>query len=153
MKFIEKYKGYAPITVRMGVAIVFLWFGINQLINPESFLGYVPQWFYQHSAEIVHNHPFQLLHNLPLGPHLLVMGNGVFETLFGSLLLLGVFTRLTSFLLSMHLLFIVIGLGYNDVAVRDFGLMLATFSVFLNGPDKASLDRQIDLKRLKLSNG
>jgi uncharacterized membrane protein YphA (DoxX/SURF4 family) len=135
MKFIEKYKGYAPITVRMGVAIVFLWFGINQIINPELFFSYVPQIFYQ------------------FGPSTLVLTNGVFETLFGSLLLLGVFTRLTSFLLSMHLLFIVIGLGYNDVAVRDFGLMLATFSVFLNGPDKASLDRQIDLKRLKLSNG
>ncbi len=137
---IDKYKRYAPLVLRLGLSLVFLWFGLSQLINPESFLGYVPQWLYSHAPEMIHEHPLQLMHNLQLTPHIIIMGNGIFETVFGILLLLGLFTRISSLLLGLHLMGIMFGLGYNDIAVRDFGLMLATFSIFLQGPDEWCLD-------------
>lgn len=138
----KNQKEYAPVLVRLALALVFLWFGLNQLLDPGSFFGYIPQWIYPHSASMVHEHSLQGIHALPLTPHIIVMGNGVFETVFGVLLLLGLFTRVSSLLLSAHLLLIAFSFGYNDLFVRDFGLALATLSVFFNGPDKWCLDRR-----------
>lgn len=84
--------------------------------------------------------------NLPV--HIVVMGNGVFETMFGIMLLLGAFTRISSLLLSIHLFFIAISLGYNDLAIRDMGLTVATVAVFLNGPDRLCLDNREPMRRL-----
>lgn len=120
----DRYRRYAPLLLRIGLSLVFLWFGVNQLINPEAFLGYVPQWAY----------------NFPVSPPALIMGNAIFEIVFGTLLIFGMFTRVSSLLLGLHLIGIMVGLGYNDIAVRDFGLMLAAFSVVLYGPDEWSLD-------------
>lgn len=69
-----------------------------------------------------------------------VLFNGTFELLFGTLLIMGFYTRAVALVLSLNLLLIVINLGYNDIAVRDFGLTLVTFSIFLGGADKWCLD-------------
>lgn len=143
----DRYRRYAPLVLRLGLGLVFLWFGVGQLINPESFLGYVPQWLHPHGPEMVHEHPAQWMHSLQVTPHIIIMGNGIFETVFGTLLLLGLFTRISSLLLGIHLVGIMLGLGYNDIAVRDFGLMLATFSVSLQGPDKWCLDAKLKRSR------
>ena len=121
---INKYKIYAPTVVRIGVSLVMLWFGLNQLFDSSSWIGYLPE--------------FAL--NLPLEATTVVMFNGIFETIFGLALLLGLFTRFVAFILTLHLLGIISTLGYNEIAVRDFGLMLAMFSVFLHGPDKYCLE-------------
>ncbi|MBI4919035.1 DoxX family membrane protein, partial [archaeon] len=73
----------------------------------------------------------------------LIMFNGLFELIFGTMLILGFFTRVTAFILAGHLFSIMLSLGYNDVAVRDFGLSLATFSILLRGSDKWCLDQKI----------
>jgi uncharacterized membrane protein YphA (DoxX/SURF4 family) len=139
----DKYKECAPSVLRIGIALVVLWFGINQLINPQSFLGYVPQWFSSHSAQLVHEHPLQLLHSLPLTPHILIMGNGILEVIFGIFLLLGLFTRISSLIVSLHLFIIALGLGYNDIMIRDLGLAIAAFSIFLYGNDAWCLNDKI----------
>jgi len=126
--------------------MVFLWFGISQLVNPESFMGYMPQWIFPHEPAMQHSHSMQFMHNIPHpGAHFTIMANGVFETLFGLLLLLGLFTRLSALLLSLHLFGIMLSLGYNDIAVRDFGLALAALSVALNGKDKYCMDNKFNL--------
>ena len=56
------------------------------------------------------------------------------------MLLVGYYTRVSSLLLTIHLLGISISLGYNDIAIRDLVLTIATFVVFLNGKDKWCLD-------------
>ncbi|HLD06443.1 MAG TPA: DoxX family membrane protein [Candidatus Nanoarchaeia archaeon] len=112
---------YAPIVTRIGLSAVFLWFGISQLADPGYFLGYVPD-------------------ALAAQGETLLLANGIFETVFGSLLLLGLFTRIAALLLGLHLLGIAGGLGYNDIAVRDIGLTLAAFSVALFGADRWTLD-------------
>lgn len=139
----HRYKEYAPIVLRIGISLVFLWFGLTQLINPESFFGYIPDWVTPHDTMMIHEHPFQSAHNLPLTPHIIIMGNGILETIFSLLLILGLLTRIASLILAIHLFTIMLGLGYNDIAVRDFGLIIAAIVVFLNGPDKLSLDTKL----------
>jgi len=114
---------YSGILTRIAISIVFLWFGINQVINPDYFMGYLPS--------------FILLSNYA---KTFIYLNGIFEIIFGILLTIGLFTRTAALLLTIHLFGIIIGLGYNDIAVRDFGLMLVTFAIFLGGKDKWCLD-------------
>jgi len=142
--FIGQNKKYSTDIVRIALSIVFLWFGINQLISPESFLGYVPQWLYPHGSQMTHEHPLQLMHNIPdLSLHAIIMANGAFETIFGTLLLIGFFTRIAAFLLALHLFGISFSLSYNDVAVRDLGLALATISLIFSGAGEISLDKKL----------
>ena len=133
MVSINKYKDYAPYMVRIGISIVLLWFGLNQIFDTESWLGWLPQCTYSLSIE----------------PTAIIILNGIFETIFVSLLLLGLITRFAAVVMTVHLLIITFSIGYNDVAVRDFGLSLATFSIFLYGPDRLSLDKKIKISRFK----
>ena len=114
---------YAPSVTRIAISLVFLWFGINQLFLPENFLGYLPKFL------------------LELGfAKTVVMFNGIGEIILAGCLLAGFLIRPVSLLLSIHLLSIIISLGYGDIAVRDFGLMIVTFAVFLGGADLWSID-------------
>ncbi len=81
-------------------------------------MGYLPDFFLQ----------------TPYAQHLIFL-NGSFEIVFGALLLIGLYTRLVSFFLGVHLIGIGIGLGYTDIAIRDIGLMFAAFSITLGGAD------------------
>ena len=122
----QRLKRYSQPLLRVGLSLVFLWFGINQLVDPVSFLGFLPDW-------------------LPsfITPNTAVLLNGFFEVITSLLLITGLFTRITSFLLALHMIGIITSLGYTPVAVRDFGIMLATFSVSLHGPDKYTLDHKL----------
>lgn len=122
---LEKLKRYAPAVLRIGLALVFLWFGFNQIFDGQSWLGYLPSFAY----------------SLPVKPITFIFLNGLFEVLFGSMLIVGIYTRLSSGLLSLHLLGIILSLGYNEIAVRDVGLFFAGLSVFLNGDDDLCLDK------------
>ncbi len=127
--FLARSRNYSPAVLRMGLSLVFLWFGISQLARPESFLGYVPQWLSSYSD-------------------MLLFGNGLFDLLIGALLLLGVFTRIAALIGGLHLLSIsLFSVGYNEVGVRDAGLAVAAFSVFLNGEDSFCLGRMLRRKR------
>ena len=118
-------KDYAPILVRLAISFVVLWFGINQLVQPEDFMGYLPEFLLQ--SEYAKT---------------AVILNGLFETLFGVALAIGFLVRPVALILSIHLFSIVLTLGYNDIAIRDFGLALVTFSIFIGGADKWCLDYQ-----------
>ena len=107
----------AQILIRISIGLLFLWFGLNQIFDPNSFMGYLPNFALSFASQTI-------------------LINGIFETILGLLLLLGIFTRIVSLILSLHLLFITFSLGYNDIAVRDFILTLVTFSIFLQGHDK-----------------
>lgn len=118
-------KDYAMALVRIAMSLVFLWFGLNQLFQPEEFMGYLPGF----------------LLTLDFAKNLVVM-NGIFEVVLGSLLLVGLYTRIAALILSLHLFAIAVNLGYNDIAVRDLGLSLTTLAVFLGGNEKWSLDKR-----------
>lgn len=121
---IDKYKDFGPAILRVGIAAVYLYFGISQLINPDLFVFWLPDW----------------TNSLPLSQTMFIYANGVFEVIFGALLALGLFTRISSLLLGLHLAAITFSIGFTQIGVRDFGLTLATFAIFFQGKDKYSLD-------------
>jgi len=139
--FLEENKKYSITIIRLGISLVLLWFGIHQLINPESFLGYVPDFLYQHSSEMMHEHSLQMMHNIEKpSVHFLVMGNGVIETIVGLLLLLGFYTRIIALITFFHLFSIALSLGYNDLMIRDLGLSVMVLSLVFSGAGPLSVD-------------
>ncbi len=118
-------KKYAPTVLRIGLSLVFLWFGTQQLLHTASWLKMIPQSIVDISGFTAPT---------------LVHFNGAFEIVFGICLLLGFFTRITALLLSLHLLNITFVVGYGATGVRDFGLSFAMISLFLYGADSVSLD-------------
>ncbi len=122
-------KQYASTILRIGLAGVFLWFGINQIIDPSAWFGYIPQSIVSLTGMTVAT---------------LVHYNALFEILAGTMLLLGLFTRVVAFILFLHILDISLVVGLNDsIGIRDLGLSVATFVIFLNGMDTWTLDRYI----------
>ena len=124
------YKEYAPIVLRISLSLVFLWFGFTSVFNYETLVGYLPEFAY----------------SLEISLQSIMLLNGIFEIVLGILLIIGLFTRVVAFILFLHTLGIMFSLGYNAVAVRDFGLALATFSVFLHGADKWCFDKKLKNK-------
>lgn len=122
---------YAPLVLRLAMSFVVLWFGFTQLVAPQTFMGYMPSWMPMMSS---------MMHVQPVS---FITFNAVFEIIFGFLLLLGFFTRITAFLLFLHIFFIGINLGYNDIAIRDIGLSFALLAVCLQGPDEWCLDNRL----------
>ena len=122
---LSKAKTFAPAILRYGLGLVYLWFGISQLVNPGNFIGYLPGFLFNSGYA---------------GTFVII--NGVFEIIAGTLLILGIFTRIVAALLALHLIAITFDLGYGEVAVRDFGLAVATIVVFLWGVDSWCMERK-----------
>lgn len=122
IKDLEKYS--KPI-LRVSISLIFLYFGYQQLISPLAWSGYVPNFVL----------------SFGVSASSLVIFNGLIELIFGVLLFLGLFTRLSSLILAINLFLIMFSLGFNEVSVRDFGLALATLVIFLNGLDEYCLDK------------
>ncbi|MEK7614248.1 MAG: DoxX family membrane protein [Patescibacteria group bacterium] len=120
----EKLKQLAPIVVRIGVALVFVWFGLEQLTNVSDWTGWLPNY----------------ARSLPISPETLVYVNGVFETALGLLLLTGLYTRLAASLFALHMAHIITVVGYGEIGVRDFAIFMATLSTAFHGADGFSLD-------------
>ncbi|MEI6659962.1 MAG: DoxX family protein [bacterium] len=118
-------KACAPAVLRYSMAMVILWFSIQQFMNANAWTAYVPD------SVVSMSH---------LNAITLVYFNALFELVFGIMLILGYRTRLSAILLSLHLLDIMYVVGYGEIGVRDFGLAMATFVVFMNGYDNLCLD-------------
>ncbi|KKW20004.1 MAG: hypothetical protein UY63_C0003G0017 [Parcubacteria group bacterium GW2011_GWA2_51_10] len=116
---------YGPTVLRLGLAILFLWFGFSQITNTVDWIAWVPPW----AAAL-----------FGLSEHTIVLVNGWFETVGGSLLLLGLWTRIAASVLSLHLFSIAWAVGYNDIGVRDFALAVSTLALALFGPDRCTVD-------------
>ncbi len=117
----------APLAViRTGLALVFLWFAVQQFLYTQMWISYIPDWVINLSK---------------LDSTTLVHINGAFEFVFGMALLFGVCTRVSALLLGLHMAEIAYTVGYNAVGVRDFGLTIATIGIFLYGADQFCIDR------------
>jgi uncharacterized membrane protein YphA (DoxX/SURF4 family) len=123
---LEKTQRFAPNILRIGIALVFLWFGSQQIINANMWTNLIPAWITSASG---------------INAIALVHLNGAFEIVFGLCLFLGYFTRVSAFLLALHMLDITFIVGYTSIGIRDFGLSIATISIFLHGIDSWCLDR------------
>ncbi len=121
----NRLSSFAPVLLRIGMSLVFFWFSYAQLTNGQMWTSYVPDY----AVSLSH-----------MSASTLVFANGIFELVFGALLLLGLFTRIAALLLALHMVEIVYSVGYSPIGVRDFGLCIAAFSIFLYGSDKWCLD-------------
>ena len=110
--------------LRWSLALVFLYFGFSQAVSPSSWASLVPE-FLTKSVFSANN---------------LVVMNSILEITLGIFLMLGLYTKFSSFVLSIHLLFIAISMGFSPIGVRDFGLTIATLSIFLSDLDRYTLD-------------
>lgn len=111
--------------IRIGLAGVLFWFGVQEILAPEDWVGYVPDWVI--SVGMV-------------SPAVIVLLNGSLEVLCGLLILLGVFTRFAALLMGLHLALIAFSLGNNATAVRDWGLAFALIGLAFTGGGALSLE-------------
>jgi len=112
---------YAPIVLRVGLGIVFILIAADQFMNPVSWSSYFPAFMGSNA----------------------VYFNATFDIILGLWLVIGLFSRVSGTLAALHLLGVIVVLGYNSVTVRDFGLFCAALSVALHGADAWCIGKQI----------
>jgi len=109
---------YSNLVLRLSLAIVFFWFGIDKFFHPDYWVNaWVPQsvvlfaqYFKLRAVDVVY----------------IV---GVFEILVATSLVTNIFVALFSFLAVVFLAGIMVFLGFSEVLVRDIGLMGAFLSL------------------------
>ncbi len=114
-------KDYSTLILRIGLGIVFLWFGVTSILQPEIWSSLVPSL-------------------IPISGNTVIIIMAIFQVLMAILLIIGLFTRLASLLLAISMIPIIMSLGYNDIAVRDLGIFTALLSLSLSENKKLSLD-------------
>ena len=124
---LKNLEHYAPSVLRYGMTLVILWFGCQQFLHTDVWTAYVPD------SAVAISH---------LSVNTLVYINATFELIVGFCLLFGWQTRIVALLLALHLLDITYVVGYGEIGVRDFGLAIATFVVFMNGSDLLCIDKK-----------
>ena len=120
-------KKYAKPFLRISISLLYLYFAIQQLLFTSNWTAFVPQFVL---ATGISANTFVLL-------------NAGLELLLGIMLILGLYTRISSVILSLHLIGIAISIGFNPLGIRDLTIALATFAIFLNGPDELCLDKRM----------
>ncbi len=101
----------------VGVAIVFLYFGIDKFMNPFVWLGWLPAWMDSFAG---------------LGKHqwLKIIGGIEIAVGLGVLMPFDFIQKLAAFIATIHLAAILTQTGLNDIAVRDIGLMFMTLALW-----------------------
>jgi uncharacterized membrane protein YphA (DoxX/SURF4 family) len=104
--------------LRLGLAIVFLYFGISQILDQSRWIYLVPdRFFIFYINEVLKSK--------------LVFINGIFDLIIALSLISGIFIRIFSILGFIHLISITIfSLGFEPSGIRDLGLAFAMLSLF-----------------------
>ena len=117
----KKFAIYYPLVMRGFLGFVLLWFGVNEILDPRYWSGYVPP----------------LARSLfPFEVNLFVQMHGVVLALLGLLLFFNLYIRYTGFLTLGVLLSIISGLiminGFDEIVVRDIGLFGLALALWLH---------------------
>jgi len=111
------------LVLRLGLGGVFLWFGTDKFIHTSIWQNYIPSWF-----------PMLI----PVSIFIILLG--IVETVIALLLLAGFYTRTAATVAALMLIPIIISLGYNEISVRDFGLLMLAVSIAFLGAGHLSID-------------
>lgn len=115
---------YSNLFLRLGLAAVFIWFGVDKFINPEYWLNaWVPQ-----SVVL-------LVSKVGLGGTDIVYTSAIFELLVGASVLSNIFIKIFSVLAIIFLLTILLFFGVSEVLIRDMGL-IGGFLALLFWPER-----------------
>jgi uncharacterized membrane protein YphA (DoxX/SURF4 family) len=120
-------RAFAPVVLRLGLAILYLWFGFSELLNTPAWTAWVPGW----AMSLTHLSAAQI-----------VLLNGGFEMVAGALLAIGIWVRPVAALLAAHMLLIVVDIGLDQIGMRDLAICFATVALSLGGSDWLTLDRR-----------
>ena len=126
--FLDKHKHYGTFVARIGIAAVFLWFGIDKFVHTINWIGWVPEWM-------------QAL--IPMSMTNFMYVQGIIEAVIGLLLLIGYNVRFAGLLAVLTLAGVeiaMVGTGQTEMMLRDAGLLAASLSLFLTGSDCLSID-------------
>jgi len=126
-EWLKSKKDYSVAIIRISLALVLLWFGIDELRHPEYWVGFFPPW---------------LTPLLPVSSDAFLAFNGLVEITIGALLLIGFYARVFGAIACLHLLFIAAAVGYNDIAIRDLGLAAMALSLVFSGAGNLSIDER-----------
>jgi|SRR3989338_2164524 len=105
--------------LRLGLAAVFIWFGIDKFINPQYWLNaWIPQSY------------LALASRVGISGLDIVYASGIFELLVGASVLSNVFIKIFSALALIFLIVIVSTFGINEIIARDIGLIGGFLALF-----------------------
>lgn len=113
--------GKYPLVMRVSLGFVLGWFGVNEILNPVYWSGYVPP----------------LAESLwPFGLNLFVQLHGAILSILGLSLLINKYIRYAGFVSVGVLVTIIGGLimlnGFNEIVVRDIGLLGLALAIWLH---------------------
>jgi len=139
--FFNRYRKYAPVCIRFGLAIVFIFFGIQKLINPG-----------QATSEIQLILNFDFADVAAMNYYIALL-----ELLVATALIIGFKVRLAALVASFMVLVFFFSLvatyklSINPNLYRDLGLVGASAALFLLGPGPLSIDSWLGKKEEKKS--
>ncbi len=107
-------ESFAPTILRIGLGLTFLLIGIDQILHLQNWIGYLAPW----AQNILATTPEQFF-----------FYNAIFDITLGGLLLLGILTRLLAVVAFLHLIGVIANIGYNEIAIRDLGLLFAALAL------------------------
>ncbi len=118
-------KSFSTLILRLGVGFVFLFFGIDKFIHPETWIGWVsPRLFYY----------------FPFSQEVFIYLDGGVEAVVGIMLVLGFYTRIFALIASLLLIGILVTVGITDITARDVAILAGAISLMITGSDKMSVD-------------
>jgi uncharacterized membrane protein YphA (DoxX/SURF4 family) len=104
----------SQLMIRIGVAAVFLWFGVNKFIQPQYWIdAWMSPWA-QHAAQAI-----------GMSVTNAVFLVGIFEVLVAASLITGFFLRAFAAAAMVFLLLVLVATGLNEIVIRDIGIMAA----------------------------
>lgn len=117
---LHKFAKHYPLVMRLSLFFVFIWFGISEIVNPVYFSGYIPAF--------VRALPF-------FNSNLFIQTHGAVLTLLSLCLIFKFYLRITGILNILMLMQIIGSLllisGFNEIVVRDIGLLGLATSIWL----------------------
>lgn len=125
---LESKKDFASLFLRIGLAVIFLWFGIDKFFNPSVWANFVPEW---------------MLPLIIINMTVFIYIQGAIEAIIGALLIVGYKTRIAALAAAVTLFVILISVGLNDIGLRDFGLLCAAITLSLLGSNIWSVDASV----------
>lgn len=110
----------SQLVIRLGMAVVFLWFGVDKFIQPQYWAdAWMPHWAQQFAQGV------------GMSTVNAVFLVGIFEVLVAISLATGFFSRMFASAAIVFLLVIIVTSGFNEIIVRDIGLIAALVALVI----------------------
>ncbi|MEK9152884.1 MAG: DoxX family membrane protein, partial [Patescibacteria group bacterium] len=114
----------SSVIIRWSLAVLFVWFGSQQLMHPSAWSAFLPEW----------------TGYFPVPGEMLVRLNGWMEVVLGASMAAGLYVRIAAAVLGAHLFIIAVSVG-GAIGARDYALSAVTLALALSTPDEWTLDR------------